>query len=60
MKFVKGITFAPFSHRGDFSNPEAFASIDELCSRTNADLIIFVPCAVQDTPQSEHIDFAAQ
>lgn len=57
MEFIKGITFAPFAHKGALSRPEAMASFDNLCRLTNANCIILVPNGLQDTPQSEEIDF---
>ncbi|MBQ8781595.1 MAG: 1,4-beta-xylanase [Oscillospiraceae bacterium] len=57
MDFIKGITFAPFAHKGILSTKEAAASLDMLTENTNADFIILVPNGVQDTPQSEKIDF---
>lgn len=57
MKFVKGITFAPFAHKGILCKKEAQKSLDNLTARTGANLIILVPNGMQDTPQSEHIDY---
>lgn len=59
MEFIKGITFAPFAHRGALSKSEAFASFDNLRRLTNANMIILVPNGLQDTPQSESIDFTS-
>ena len=60
MKFIKGITFAPFTCRGLFSSPEAKQSLENLIARTHADFIILVPPALQETPQSETMDYAAE
>ena len=60
MKYIKGITFAPFAHRGCLSTPEAAKSLDNLISRTNADFIILAPAALQETAQSETIDFRSE
>lgn len=60
MDFIKGITFAPFVRKGILSSKEAAASLDLLVENTNANLIILVPNGVQDTPQSEHIDFTSE
>lgn len=60
MEFIKGITFAPFARRGFLSRREAFESLDNLIERTNANLIILVPNGLQDTPQSEEIDFYSE
>lgn len=60
MEFIKGITFAPFARNGFLSRRETFESLDNLISRTNANLIILVPNGLQDTPQSEEIDFSSE
>lgn len=57
MDFIKGITFAPFSPKGTFLKKEVYKSLDNLVERTGANFIILVPNGLQDTPQSEHIDF---
>lgn len=59
MEYICGVTFAPFSPKGMLSKKEAFDSLDRLITRTNANLIILVPGGLQDTPQSEHIDFTS-
>lgn len=60
MKFIKGVTFAPFACKGAFSKPEAFASFDTMLKKTGADFIILVPNGLQDTPQSEKIDYQSE
>lgn len=60
MDFIKGITFAPFSRKGAFLKKETFESLDNLIERTGADFIILVPNGLQDTPQSEYIDFLSE
>ena len=57
MEFIKGITFAPFASRGELSKQDAKKSLDIMIENTNADFIILVPNGVQDTPQSETIDY---
>ncbi len=57
MKFVKGITFAPFARKGTFEKAETKESLTNLVKLTNADFIILVPNGLQETPQSENIDF---
>ena len=57
MDFIKGITFAPFAHKGAFFKDEARQSLINLKERTNANFIILVPNGIQDTPQSEKIDY---
>ena len=60
MDFIKGITFAPFARKGVFSSKEAYQSLDNLIERTNANFIIIVPNGLQDTAQSEEIDFSSE
>ena len=57
MEYIKGITFAPFAQAGAFAKQEAYDSLDTLVERTGANFIILVPNGVQDTPQSETIDY---
>ena len=59
MEYIKGINFAPFAPRGSFSKSEARESLDRLIKRTGADTVILVPNGLQDTPQSERIDFTS-
>lgn len=60
MDFIKGITFAPFVRKGSLMRKETLESLDNLINRTNANLIILVPNGLQDTPQSEEIDFYSE
>lgn len=60
MDYIKGITFAPFAPRGAFRRRETYQSLDRLIQRTCANFIILVPAALQDTPQSEAIDFTSR
>ncbi len=57
MEFIKGITFAAFAPKGSLETPEAVQSLRNLAERTNANFIILVPMGLQDTPQSEDIDY---
>lgn len=57
MEFIKGITFAPFAHRGVLARPEAKESLDKLVERTHANFIILAPAGVQDTAHSENINY---
>ena len=57
MRFIKGITFAPFARSGSLSSNEAHKSLENLIQRTGADFIILVPNGLQDTAQSENIDY---
>ncbi|MCH5325347.1 MAG: 1,4-beta-xylanase [Eubacterium sp.] len=59
MKFIKGMTFAPFIRRGELMKKETLESFDSMAQRTCADFVIIVPNGLQDTPQSEKIDFTS-
>lgn len=59
MQFLKGITFAPFCPKGSFLTKEAFESFDHLAEGTGANFITLVPNALQETPQSEEINFTS-
>ena len=58
MKFIRGITFAPFLRRGLLASEDAKQSLENLITRTHADFIILVPMALQETPQSETMEYA--
>lgn len=58
MNYIKGITFAPFARKGSFRKKEALQSLTNLKERTAANLIILVPSGLQETPQSEVIDYS--
>lgn len=60
MQFIKGITFAPFSHKGSFETKEAQESIINLKEKTGADFITLVPNGLQETPQSEEISYITE
>lgn len=60
MELIKGITFAAFACRGSLKKKEAKKSLDNLKERTGADTIILVPNVLQDTAQSEEIDFTSK
>ncbi len=57
MQFVKGITFAPFVRSGALASKEAHRSLENLIERTGADFIILVPNGLQETAQSEHVEY---
>lgn len=58
--YIKGITFGSFAPRGTFEKDCAYRSMDNLLERTGANFIILVPQGMQDTPQSENIDYMGQ
>ncbi len=57
MRFIKGITFAPFACKGCFETKEAFTSLEQLGERTGANFITLVPNGLQSTAQSETITY---
>lgn len=57
MEFIKGITFGSFAGKGSFKTAAAKESLKNMKERTGADFVIFVPAGVQETAQSEDIDF---
>lgn len=59
MDFIKGVTFGSFAAKGSFETKEAYESIDNLIKCTGANMITLVPNGLQETPQSEHIDFTS-
>ncbi len=60
MQYIKGITFGSFAGRGSFEQKAAYQSMDLLAERTNANFIMLVPNGIQETPQSESIDYTTQ
>lgn len=53
LRYICGMTFAPFAREGSFSGEKAKRSLALMKERTNADFVIFVPNGLQDTPQAE-------
>ncbi len=60
MEFVKGITFAAFACRDSLNREETYESLRNLKERTGASHIILVPNGLQETAQSEEIDYASK
>ncbi len=60
MKFVKGVTFAPFAPQGCLGTEEAYKSLEMMKKCTNADFVILAPGALQETPNSEEIDYTSR
>lgn len=58
MQTVHGINFAPFSRRGALEGEATRGELRKIQESTGADTVIFCPGAVQDTPFSQHLDFA--
>ena len=58
MKYVKGFTFLILpSDNQSFAGDEAKASLKLMCDNTHCDTAVFAVIALQDHPQSEHIDY---
>lgn len=57
MKYICGMTFAPFEGAGRFGSAESKESLALMKERTGADFVIFVPNGLQETAQSEKIDY---
>ena len=55
MDYICGITFAPFVPGRCYNTKEAKESFLKMIESTHANFVIFVPNALQDTPQSEVI-----
>lgn len=55
MDFIRGITFAPFVPGDYLCSKEAKDSLIKMKECTNANYVMFVPNALQDTAQSETI-----
>ena len=49
MKFMKGITFAPFHKRGSLSTETARKSFDYMIEQTAVDFVILAPAGIQKT-----------
>jgi hypothetical protein len=60
MDFIKGFTFAPFCSGGTFRQDNAKLSLLKMKERTGANLVIFAPNGLQDTAQSEKIDYQTE
>lgn len=60
MKYIKGITFAPFCRRGALETEEARKSLDYLAEHTGADAIILAPAGLQETAHSEQICYTSE
>lgn len=57
MDNIKGITFAPFASKGKLATKGAFESLKALKETTNASHVIFVPAGIQETAETEAIDY---
>lgn len=59
MEFIKGVTFGAFAPAGSFNKKQTYDSLDKLIERTAANFVVLVPNGLQDTPQSQTIDFTS-
>lgn len=59
MEYIKGITYGAFAGAGELSKKEAFDSLNKLIERTGANYIVLIPNGLQDTPQSQTIDYSS-
>lgn len=57
MKYIKGITFAPFARRGSFLQRSVKDSLKTMVECTGANAVILVPNGLQDTAHSENITY---
>lgn len=60
LHYICGVTFAPFVKEGSFTQEKAKKSLRLLQERTGANTVILVPNGLQDTPQSEKIDYSSK
>ena len=59
MEYIKGVTFGAFAPAGTFEKKYAYESLDKLIECTGANFITLVPNGLQDTPQSQTIDYTS-
>ena len=59
MKFIKGITFAPFYRKNTLNTEQARESFDYMIENTGADFVILAPGGLQDTAHSEEICYSS-
>jgi hypothetical protein len=57
MKYIKGITFGAFAGAGEFEKKHTFLSLDKLIEGTGANYIVLIPNGLQETAQSQDIDY---
>mgnify|MGYP004631108409 CR=1 FL=1 len=55
MKFIKGITFAPFYRKNTLNTEQARESFDYMIENTGADFVILAPGGLQDTAQKRFV-----
>lgn len=60
LRYICGMTFAPFVKEGSFTKDRAKKSLKLMKERTNANFVILVPNGLQETPQSEEICYISE
>lgn len=60
MDFVKGMTFGAFACRDSYKKEETKTSLHNMVERTGVNTVVLVPNALQNTPQSEQIDYISK
>lgn len=60
MKYICGMTYAPFARRGSYQEKSAFDSLKKMKERTNSNFVILAPNGLQDTAQSEEICYTSE
>lgn len=60
MEYIKGFTFAPFCKRGVLSRESSYESLKMMKESTGCNTVIFAPAGLQETAQSERIDFRSE
>ena len=60
MKYIRGITFAPFAPRGALEKEETRKSLAAMQERTGADTVLLAPGGVQKTAHSTGIEYKSE
>lgn len=60
LRYICGMTFAPFAKEGSFLQERAKKSLALMKERTGANYVVLVPNGLQDTPQSEKISYTSK
>ena len=55
--YLCGMTFAPFTRKNSYKDASAFESLKLMRERTGSNFVIFAPNGLQDTAQSERIQY---
>ena len=60
MKYIRGITFAPFAPRGVLEKEETWKSLAAMQERTGADTVLLAPSGIQKTAHSTGIEYKSE